>query len=137
MKPCTVKPGTKIEVILIIITFITRRNNPRVIRVMGRVKKIRTGLINRLQNVSTITTIIAVPKPSIDIPGRRYARSITESAEAIIFKIHVISFTCLKNSEKRPVTCDGEEFHVFLTSHFSLFTLHWSLIISYPVFHFK
>jgi len=63
-KPETVKPGTKCAVNKISKALITRRKNPRVNRVIGRVSNTRTGFTIEFIKARTAATIIAVKAPS-------------------------------------------------------------------------
>ena len=59
-------PGTKKAAIKIIAPFITKENNPRVIRVIGIEINEITGFIVRLMNPKTMAVTIAQITPSIE-----------------------------------------------------------------------
>lgn len=58
-KPETVKPSTNLSAKIIITALITKINKPKVTRVAGNVKKIKSGLTTMFSNAITIATIIA------------------------------------------------------------------------------
>jgi len=60
--PSTANPKTNLSTKRIINALITRENNPRVRRVIGKVNKTKTGLIKVLINPKTTATIRAVYK---------------------------------------------------------------------------
>jgi hypothetical protein len=57
--------------------FTTIRNRPRVISVIGRVRKIRIGFTKIFKIAKTIDRIIAVSAFSISTPGRNHETIIT------------------------------------------------------------
>lgn len=63
-KESTVNPPTILSHTKIINALITNKNRPRVIKVMGKVKSIKIGLINTFNNPNTTATIKAVVKPA-------------------------------------------------------------------------
>ena len=70
-KPSILIPETKLSVNKIIITFITKRNNPKVIMVSGRVKIISSGLTMAFKKASTKAKIIAVENELITTCGSK------------------------------------------------------------------
>jgi hypothetical protein len=87
--PFTPNPDTKESARRIIIALITSRNNPRVKIVTGRVNIRRIGLTIRFSMASTTATIIAVPNPATETPGRNVAIKITAKA---VNKMRMINF---------------------------------------------
>ena len=84
-KPETVKPGTKCAVNKISKALITKRKNPIVTIVIGRVSNIRTGFTIEFIKARTAATIIAVSTPSIWTPGRSNEDTITAKALTTIW----------------------------------------------------
>lgn len=84
-KPPTITSHSKITIALI-----TKRNNPSVIMVTGKVNKTKIGFTTRFRSPSTIATNTAVPNPATEIPGIKYATSITKSAVTTIRRIKFI-----------------------------------------------
>ena len=68
-KPETAKPSTNLSASRIIIALITKMNKPNVIKVAGKVKKIKSGLTIIFNNAITMATIIAEKNPSTVTPG--------------------------------------------------------------------
>lgn len=68
----TVNPGTKASTIRTATAFITRRKSPKVTKVIGNVRKIRTGLTKALITPSTTATMTAVRKSFSLTPGSKY-----------------------------------------------------------------
>lgn len=58
-KPETAKPSTNLSAKIIITAFITKMNKPKVTKVAGSVKKIKSGLTIIFSNAITTATIIA------------------------------------------------------------------------------
>lgn len=75
----TINPGTRYDVPKTRSPFMTSIKRPRVISVIGRVSKIRIGLIKAFAIPRTSPTIKAVRSELIATPGRRYAASQTAS----------------------------------------------------------
>jgi hypothetical protein len=67
----TVKPPTILEQSKIISAFTTKRNNPKVTTVTGKVKNTSNGLINVLSNPKTNATIIDVTKLETVMPDMK------------------------------------------------------------------
>jgi hypothetical protein len=63
-KPETVKPGTSLAVMRIMMALITRRKKPIVNSVMGMVSKTRTGFTIVFIKARTAATMMAVNAPS-------------------------------------------------------------------------
>lgn len=59
------KPPTSLDVITRRIAFITKINRPRVIMVVGRVRKIKIGLTNKFNTPKTRATTKAVANESM------------------------------------------------------------------------
>lgn len=70
-KLSTVKPGIIKEAIITKKAFMTNKNNPSVINVIGIVKKIKTGLMVKFNKANKAAMIIPVRKSSTEIPGSR------------------------------------------------------------------
>jgi hypothetical protein len=64
----TAKPPTILEQSKMISAFTTKRNNPKVTTVTGKVKNTSNGLINVLSNPKTMATNIEVTKLETVIP---------------------------------------------------------------------
>lgn len=63
-KESTLNPPTILSHNIIISALITNKNNPKVIKVIGRVKITKIGLMNILSSPRTTATIKAVVKPA-------------------------------------------------------------------------
>jgi hypothetical protein len=63
-KPSTLNPSTSFAHKAIIAALITKRNNPKVKTVKGKVNKTNMGFTKTFSNPKTIATIIAEFKPS-------------------------------------------------------------------------
>ena len=72
------------------IALITKRNNPKVRIVAGRVRRMSKGFTNASKMASTNATIMAVRKSDISTPGRRYA---SKNALTAIMRIFKTKFT--------------------------------------------
>ena len=70
-KPSILIPETNLSAKRIMITFITKRKRPKVIRVRGSVKIITSGLTNALRSASTREKIIAVLNDFITTCGAK------------------------------------------------------------------
>jgi hypothetical protein len=68
--PATEKSGTIAEAPHINKAFITKENNPNVNMVIGKVKIVTTGFINKLITAKTTAKIIA-PSKVVVTPGKR------------------------------------------------------------------
>ena len=79
-KLLTENPSISLCANRIIRAFITRRNSPKVMIVMGRVNITKIGLTKRFKIDSTTATITAVKKVSTSTPFRTLARIITATA---------------------------------------------------------
>lgn len=91
-KSCTKNPGTILLVNITNTALIINVNKPNVRIVMGRVSKIRNGLINIFNNPSTSATSSAVENPVTATPGNIYAVIMTASAFTIHFNSIFILF---------------------------------------------
>lgn len=80
-KPETANPSTSLSPIKIITAFITKRNNPKVTRVTGIVKKTNIGFKKVFNIAKTTATINAVVKFSTAIPGKKWANTNTSIVE--------------------------------------------------------
>jgi hypothetical protein len=89
-KLATVKPGTIALVRRTSTALITIVNSPRVIMLIGRVKKIISGLTNELISPSTKAATTAAINPSTSIPGSKYAK--IRIINAVISHLNNISF---------------------------------------------
>jgi hypothetical protein len=90
-------PETNLSANRIMITFITRRNRPSVIRVMGRVKMTRSGLTKKLRMASTNAKIIAVVNELITTCGLSSSdKANTATAVISILMTHRINMILLK-----------------------------------------
>ena len=70
--PSTLNPFMKLSASNIIRALMTKRNNPNVIMVMGRVSNMSTGFKIAFKIASTTATTIAVQKVSIVTPPKIY-----------------------------------------------------------------
>jgi hypothetical protein len=70
-KESTEKPPTILEQSKMMSAFTTKRNNPKVTIVTGKVKNTSNGFINVLSNPKTKATIIDVIKLETVIPGMK------------------------------------------------------------------
>jgi len=89
-KLVTTNPPTKLAAINIIIAFITKRNNPNVTIVAGKVKKMSSGLTNTFKTAIANATHIAVAIDAISTPGKIPAKANTAKAVKTIFRIKFI-----------------------------------------------
>lgn len=95
----TAKPSTILAQSMIISALMTRRNNPKVIKVTGNVRSTRIGFMNKFNNPKTTATIIAVTKlsdespcvPPRKTPGMKCAMTITKTAVIKILMSRFIS----------------------------------------------
>jgi hypothetical protein len=79
--PFIVNPGTIIEASHSNIPFRTKENNPRVMKVRGRDKTCKTGLMKTLTNPMTTAASIAAGKLAMSTPGTNV--STTRSPKAV------------------------------------------------------
>ena len=89
-KVFTANPAISSSANKMISALITTRNKPSVIKVTGKVRKIKIGLTKVFNNARTIATIIAVTYVSTLTPGRSFASSTTATALNNIRRISFI-----------------------------------------------
>lgn len=74
----------------IITAVMTNENSPKVIKLIGKLSKFKTGLTKALRSPMTIATPIAAPYPSIDTPGNNLAKIKIINAETNKLMIKLI-----------------------------------------------
>lgn len=84
-KPTTVKPGTNLATSKNIRAFITKVNNPKVRKLIGKVKINNIGRMKILTSPITITAAIADINPANVIPGTIHAVKIKANEKSIHF----------------------------------------------------
>ena len=89
-KEITLNPLKILEAINIIHALITNKNKPKVTRVAGRVKKIKTGRKKAFKTPIITATHIAYIKLSTTTPGKILASKKTANAVNNNFKNHFI-----------------------------------------------
>ena len=75
--PLTPKPSINLSASKMMQALMTKRNNPRVIIVIGIVKITRIGFTIKLSNANTTATIKAASKPATFTLGKKCTKSIT------------------------------------------------------------
>lgn len=74
--------------------FITNRNRPRVITVIGKVSMTRIGFKMAFKSAKTMATMMAPVKPATSTPGRNFAKTTTATAVSKILMISFMFIVC-------------------------------------------
>jgi hypothetical protein len=100
MNPRMIKPDTNRDANFNITALITKRNNPNVSIVIGKVKIFSINPIVALTKAITITAINAVPNPLISNPGMMCATIIKLNAlkNQLTIKINIPKVYSIKKS---------------------------------------